>query len=224
MSGRNNDGLRPRHEGLRVAFRAEGAPLRWGEGVTPAGQISAAIQAVIDRWNERMPSRRARVLNAGRRNDLVAALAVWRVQELLDVIDWYAGQSWNRTRAVWQSFDHFLDMGNLTAKYEAMESERERAERGPAADPRVRKLTEDLAETTRVRAENESLLERFTAYAPDEQHEMIAQAARELAELRGQAWADRLRRDMACWPIRMQVLVILKRRLAAPRNAQRGEQ
>jgi hypothetical protein len=179
-------------------------------GTTPAGEIEPAVLAIVARWNERIPRGRCRILSGDRFRQIAECLGLLSLAEILRTIDFYAGQSWNKNKGAWKTFDHFFDLANVRTWWEKAEDSadlaRKREQAQAPKDPKTAGLVRHLASGLKAptpASEARDLRLRFDALPQSRRAQIWAQAGTELAEL----GEKNLTRDR----ILLQALAILRR-------------
>lgn len=179
---------------------------------TPPTEISAAIPRILECWNGVMPANHVRRCNPYRYQLLTEALRLFTEGEITETIRWYAGLEWNQKRHAWQTFDTFLEVPSLTRKYESMMDDRDRDQaRTARAQAELARLNEEQERARQTEDERAAVLTAFAALPADEQGRILQQAVEELRTLH-KFMGGRLWPSLECWSVRMQAIVIMRRR------------
>ena len=179
---------------------------------TKIDQFKQAVAAIVARWNERVPRNHVRVVHVYRHRLIRMALEVLTVEQVLQAIDYYAGQSWQRRRNAWKKFDAFMEPTVVCAWYEeAAEDAEHKQRKAQRTDARAAALARRAAGsgvpdlTAKVKAD-------LAAMGEAEKKELLRQAAGEMQKLIGP------RRQPTPHGIERQALAILVRRRIKGQN------
>lgn len=155
-------------------------------GATPADEVEPAVIEIVRLWNELIPKNHVRILTAERFTLVRTALAKFSLAEILAAVDFYSRQTWQRRKDAWKRFDNFFDAAILLQWVEDAADAIEKAEsRKPPADPRVRKLQQQIFDKQANADKWDALQKQFDALAKDRQAELLREAAAELRRLCG---------------------------------------
>lgn len=214
---------------IRAAYQPGLAPLPDPAGTPaaradlPAGRqvdkLAEKADAVMARWNEKIPRNRVRVLNRERFIAIGRALEIFSLQEILAAIDYYSAQSWQRKNNAWKKFDAFIEVPTLTGWVEACMEAAEKAEAAkPAKDARVRALQEKILHQQAEMDRRDGLRSRFAKLPEAEQKRLLAKALEELRRVHPNS-----RHRPPIITIRSQALVILEREMKSTQRAQQAQ-
>lgn len=171
---------------------------------TKVDQFKQAVAAITARWNERLPRNHVRVVHVYRHRLIRLALETLTVEQILQAIDYYAGQSWQRRRNAWKKFDAFMEPTVVCAWYEEAVEDAERKQRkAQGTDARAAALARQVTRQQDLTAEVKGQL---AAMGEAEKKELLRQAAGEMQKLIG------VGRQPTPHGIERQALAILARR------------
>ena len=149
----------------------------WPQG---KASINSAI-SLANLWNALIPRNHVRVLNLERvravRN-LLKSLTADRVEQ---AIRFYASQEWQLRKGAWKTFDAFMQSAVALRWYEQAAEADERAEaRARPADPRVRRLTAELADKRAAWTREERLRKQYEALPVADRRRLFTKAREQL--------------------------------------------
>lgn len=154
--------------------------------VPPTEEMLRAAGAVTARWNEKIPCNRVRVMTVDRLVAIRLALQTFSVERIIQAIDYYGRQSWQRKKNAWKKFDAFMEIPALTRWIEeAMEAQEKAAEKKPPRDPRVARLARQIVHRQADMNRWDDLRRQFKALPPERQQALLRQAAAELRKVLG---------------------------------------
>lgn len=174
--------------GFRRAYTTRLRPVDPGS-VTPAEKVESAVLEIVRFWNENIPRNRVRILTTARFLLVRAVLVGMKPQDVLDAIEFYSRQPWQRRKAAWKTFDNFfynkdgLDPPVLRWWEKAAWDAEKKEQSLPAADPLVRGLQEQVAGRMNVMQEFDKLVRKYDALSPVEQTKLLQRARKELVQL-----------------------------------------
>lgn len=206
---------------IRAAYQPRLAPLPDPAAAAPKAidKLADKADAVMARWNEKIPRNKVRVLNRERFIAIGRALEIFSLEEILAAIDYYSAQSWQRKKNAWKKFDNFMEPRTLTAWVEECLEAAEKAEaEKPVKDARVAALQEKIAQQQVEMDRRDALRSRFAALPDAEKKRLLAKAVEELRRLQPGS-----RHAPPVVTIRTQALVILEREPPATRDQAPGE-
>jgi hypothetical protein len=152
---------------------------------TPYKDHPAGIEQIVAAWNQAIPTRKVRTVNIYRARDLASLMVSFTPDQIIAVIRWYAGRTWNRERRAWQHFDRFIDEQAFTRKFEDHANELERrAGLESSKSDRVNEISDQLAEAMAAKQDAKARRDRFEALPQARQDELLRRAAEE-AVLKG---------------------------------------
>lgn len=206
---------------IRPAYQPRLAPLPdpGARAPKPIDKLAEKADAIMARWNERIPRNKVRVLNRERFIAIGRALEIFSLQEILAAIDHYSAQSWQRKKNAWKKFDAFIEVPTLTAWVEECMEAAEKAEAAkPVKDARVRALQEKIGQRRAEMDRHDALRSRFAALPDAEKKRLLAKALEELQRVRPSS-----RHAPPIIAIRSQALVILEREMKSTQRAQEAQ-
>ncbi len=165
-------------------------------------------------WHESVRS--LRTLSQARFAALHARLEDgYAAKDVAAAIRCYGASPWHRQRRAWVDLARFARPEHLDSwishAHEMADQERHRRQvaaekRGPE-DPQARRRVQEIADARRAEASRAQLLERYGAYAPDEQAALLHRAY-EAAKMLTPSFRG-LRESIDCRPVEAQLLRIL---------------
>ena len=178
---------------------------------TPPDQMDAAMARIQVVWNEAIPRRKFRKWTPTRITGARATLRIWTVSEVIGGIRCYARAPWQNKNRKWQRIDTWLAPSMATTWCEQAEQDAEDAEwKRKAADARVAKRTDTLADALRIRDQDEALLAGFHGLSKHEQAAIFAKANDEIVAVAGRRMRPK-QLTLDTHLIRQHVLMILRR-------------
>ena len=146
--------------------------------------VETDVLTITARWNERIPVNRVRVLTQDRYELLARALGTFGRDEILAAVECYASQAWQRQKKAWKRFHNFFAVPALTLWVEEAMAAAEKAEQRKAPkDPRVAKLTEQIAAKQTAWNRRYELQRRFDKLPVKEKRRLWVKARAELARV-----------------------------------------
>jgi hypothetical protein len=144
------------------ATRRAGEPLAAEESATPPGEVQAGMDRIIEAWNRCIPKGRVRIVALYRRYALRALLHTFTADQVIEAIQFYGMQAYQRQKGAWKTFDNFMCDQVVTTWIEAAE---EAAEAAEAAEDRKRRAARQKADAADAQAAEDAAWKAMTKEA-----------------------------------------------------------